>query len=279
MNKKILFIGLLFFIFFIQSCSNHKKDLQLIQLEKQLNRSKDLINRQLEHSKAKINVMRCNSGQNREILIYYACLKIDSITKKYISPKDSLSFCMLSNSKSKEFFYSTLSAMQASANFINDKKMDKHLADIKSKIDYVDMSDDFNIWKINNLTNQISVLNFQENLYNILIDNMMNSDCDFDLELKTVETENGNVGENYTAYLTYVSSEMFFDQNDSKLIKLTLDGKNVNVDYHFSKLNGIPVFNFIPQKSGLYEWTIYSYRKASTGELKVYPFSYRTRVF
>jgi hypothetical protein len=201
--------------------------------------------------------------------------KVYSQAMIFAEPDDTNMLKHLSNSGCMELFLKTINLMVATVKFGNDTKLAAHNKEYLKRIEYFDLSNDDAVRKVNIIANQISVLGLLQELLEEISFNQSNCEDNY-IYQSTLEPEKGKIGEEYTAYLTYIVVDPVTEKREPKLVKMTLDGKNITVDYNFSFVNNVPTFTFTPQKKGLYEWTVNVYHYSSNGTLGIYP--YRSKV-
>lgn len=277
-SNKMTFIVILFFCISFQSCTDYKKDIHMPILEKQLTETKNNQLKEIYDFQEIIIYLKANYSSERVSKIVYVSRKIDSIAMNFVAPSDTLMFFSQHDSILKKMFFHTLNVIQTTVNYSNDNSLNERFSNLISQIEYVEMNVDDGFREINYLSNQINLLSFLEMSHNYLLRSISSSDVDFYYAFKKIKTEKGRVGEICTSFLTFVYVDRWLEKHDPKLVKMTCDGKDIKVDYHFSNVNYIPTFNFTPPKSGFYEWTVYNYRMIPTGEYKKFPYSGKVHV-
>jgi hypothetical protein len=265
--KKYLFLT--FLILSIISCHNAKRDLQLNEISKGLTLTK--INLKQECQIFKLKFKKCS-------MIIPKCRKYNDsgislleIANEFIEPKDSLYFYKSSSSSDiKKLFDSTIYKMKKTLEVVDSN----YLSEIHKNIsvpDFVEVDNDDDVRLVNILINQINILTlelkYMRDLYNYSA-----PDPDFKIATTTIHSDSGSVGDKFSTYLLNFIVEDSRDNPRFELADFKLDGKAYKINYSIERDNEFPTFNFTPDKSGHYVWTVNKYIQMADGTQKVYKY-------
>jgi len=272
--KSRLLLQILFLLAILSGCSH--KDLQISRLTKQISDIKSVLQYEIKINSGKIEAINMCCGHKEAQNNVKTDREINEIAEPFCNPIDSGFYFDYSSAKIKDLFDSTVNGMQKILfKFTGpgqNKKTKDYLTQYSITPTFYELSSDKQTRVFNIICNQINVLSYQRKLQGYLEAFLPEMDINCTPSLSVFDNNKIKKGEKYIAKMCLTNKQAFVKSKELELVKLTLNGKSIHPKIELSEIDSINTFSFLPDKPGIYEWTVNYYSRYPDGTMRIFPY-------